>query len=63
MNKREANLELMTQWAEAWKTLGRWQALNRHLARDAAPVNTAWMRRSCELRGRHASFTAVSARG
>ena len=34
MNKREAYLELMAHWTQAWTTLGRWQALNARLSTE-----------------------------
>lgn len=46
MNNRDPNLELMAHWMQAWKTLGRWQALNARLSRDAAPLTSGWAQRS-----------------
>jgi hypothetical protein len=46
MNNRDANFELMANWTQAWKTLGRWQALNSRLSRDATPLTSGWARRS-----------------
>ena len=46
MSTRESNLELMTHWSQAWRTLGRWQALNSRLSRDAAPLTSGWAQRS-----------------
>jgi hypothetical protein len=46
MNNRDPNLDLMTNWTQAWKTLGRWQALNSRLSRNAAPLTSGWARRS-----------------
>jgi hypothetical protein len=46
MNNRVAALPLMTHWMQEWQTLGRWQALNARLSRDASPENFGWARRS-----------------
>jgi hypothetical protein len=48
MTNRDPNLELMAQWMQAWKTLGRWQALNARLSRDATPLTSGWARRSSQ---------------
>jgi hypothetical protein len=37
MNRREHNHLLMAHWTEAWRMLGRWQALNARLSRDLSP--------------------------
>jgi hypothetical protein len=44
--KRETNPTLMAHWLQEWKTLGRWQALNARLSRDATPISSGWARRS-----------------
>jgi hypothetical protein len=46
MINRDTNLESMAPWMQAWKTLGRWQALNARLSRDATPLTSGWARRS-----------------
>ena len=43
---RDTNLKLMAQWAQAWKTLGRWQALNARLSREAPALTSGWATRS-----------------
>ena len=50
MINRDSNPELMAQWMQAWKTLGRWQALNARLSRDATPLRSGWALRSTNCR-------------
>lgn len=49
MTKPEAKHELMAHWAQAWTTLGRWQALNARLSKEIAPRNTVWRQRSSRI--------------
>ena len=51
--KREANLLLMAHWAQAWTTLGRWQALNSRLSKETAAQDFGWARRSAATRRWH----------
>ena len=46
MNNRNPNPELLAHWMQAWTTLGRWQALNARLSREATPLTTGWAHRS-----------------
>lgn len=48
--KREANLLLMAHWAQAWTTLGRWQALNSRLSKETSAQDLGWARRSAANR-------------
>jgi len=52
MINRDTTLESMAPWMQAWATLGRWQALNARLSRDAAPLTSGWARRSSTNYGR-----------
>ena len=52
MTKREANLELMAYWTQAWTTLGQWQALNARLAKTNAPQDCHRAQASCPVNGR-----------
>jgi hypothetical protein len=61
--KREANPTLMAHWLDEWKTLGRWQALNARLSRDAAPISSGWARRSSPAFRWPASAAPGSAKG
>lgn len=46
MINRDTNLDSMAHWMEAWNALGRWQALNARLSRDAVPLTSGWALRS-----------------
>ena len=46
MNDRNPNTELLAHWMQAWTTLGRWQALNARLSKDATPLTTGWAHHS-----------------
>jgi hypothetical protein len=46
MINRDTNLESMTRWMQTWTALGRWQALNARLSRDAAPLTSGWAKLS-----------------
>jgi len=50
MTNRNTNLEWMAQRTHAWKALGRWQALNARLSREALPLTSGWARPSSENR-------------
>jgi hypothetical protein len=60
MNDRNPNLDLMANWMQAWKTLGRWQALNSRLSRNAVPLTSGWARRSSMTCRRHGIPAAAS---
>lgn len=62
MNKRDANLELMAHWSQAWTTLGRWQALNARLSKEATPQDFGWARRSFANCRWHEQRAVVSAK-
>lgn len=55
--KREANLLLMAHWAQAWTTLGRWQALNSRLSKETTPQDSGWAQRSAVTRKWRGSFS------
>ena len=62
---RDTNPESMTHWMQAWTALGRWQALNARLSRDAAPLNSGWAKRSstsCRRSGVHAGASTPQER-
>jgi hypothetical protein len=42
--KQETNQRLMAHWAQAWTTLGRWQALNSRLSKETPPLESGWTR-------------------
>lgn len=44
--KHEANQRLMAHWAQAWTTLGRWQALNSRLSKETLPLESGRARSS-----------------
>jgi len=49
MINRDTNSELKATRLQAWKTLGRWQALNSRLSRNAAPLTSGWAQRSSQI--------------
>jgi hypothetical protein len=57
MINRDTTLESMAHWMQAWKALGRWQALNARLSRDAAPLTSGWAKR-CSTSCRHSGVPA-----
>jgi hypothetical protein len=61
MNNRNAKPELLAQWMQAWTTLGRWQALNARLSREAAPLTSGWAQRSSPSFRRDAVVAASAA--
>jgi hypothetical protein len=62
MNNRNANPELLAHWMQAWTTLGRWQALNARLSKEAAPLTTGWAHHCSPSFGKHAVAGASAAR-
>ena len=61
--KRETNQVLMAHWLQAWTTLGRWQALNSRLSKEAAAQDFGWAKRSADSSRPRASHAAVSTAG